>query len=479
MKKIFLSLGIALYLQSAFAQVGINILVPDSSAVLQLESAKKGLGLPRLTSTQMNAISLPLKGLTVYNTTDSLLEYWNGECWLKAYEKNCYECDFIMSIDDPSDTLDRTDVDSVFSTISVLQTNGNQDINLIWSALPPSGTNIYFNGPATIDSSGTIKIIVQADVFAGSGNVPILVTAFCGDKIRFITYNVYIKPCIKVVIPVDINNYDLQTQNSSVLPAGAKECVLVTVNSGVTVSSSLPTSPAYTSGNLNPLSIVGIQNNGSFLGRGGNGAFGGSFSGFPPGAVGQNGGNALALTTKTIIQNYGQIYGGGGGGSSIGLSTTVTIPIVGSITFGFGVCGGGGSTSGLGGVAPGGSFPPGGFLSGGNATVGPTSVPGTGAAFQVPLTIPLVGGITANITPTGSGGDGGAFGQPGLPAGIGVNIQACGIPIIGCINIITLGPFNFPQTSTPGLAIKRNSNPLTGIADGPYNTAQIKGVVTP
>jgi hypothetical protein len=31
------------------AQVGINILIPDSSAVLQFESNSKGLGLSRLT----------------------------------------------------------------------------------------------------------------------------------------------------------------------------------------------------------------------------------------------------------------------------------------------------------------------------------------------------------------------------------------------------------------------------------------------
>ncbi|MFN8310144.1 MAG: hypothetical protein U0T73_09305 [Chitinophagales bacterium] len=478
MKKILLCCAIVLSLNS-FAQVGINILNPDSSAVLQLESVKKGLGLPRLNTAQMNGIAQPLKGLTIYNTTDSVIEYWNGECWLKAYEKNCYECEFQMNIDDLTDTLDRTDADSVFSTISLLQTHGKQDINIIWSSLPPQGVNIFFNGPTTIDSVGSVQIVVKADVFAGSGNVPILVTAFCGDKIRFVTYNVYIKPCVRVVLPVDVNNYDLQAQNSSVLPAGAKECVVVTVNSGVSVSSNLPTATAYTSGNLNPLSIVGIINNGSFLGRGGNGAAGGSFSGFPPGATGTNGGNAMNLTTKTIIQNYGQIFGGGGGGSSVGLSTTVNVPIAGNITFGFGVCGGGGSSAGLGGAPVGTSFPPGGFVGGQNATAGPASVPGAGGSFSLPINIPIVSPVSVNITPNGSGGAGGAFGQPGGPAGIGVSIQACGIPFIGCITLVNLGPYNYPAVSSPGLAIKRNGNPLSGIADGPYNSAQIKGTVAP
>src|SRR5687767_5307582 len=107
----------------ARAQVGINILIPDSSAVLQLESSDRGLGLPRLTTPQRDAIANPLKGLTIFNTQDSLIESWNGECWLKAYEKNCHECAFSMSIDDPSDTLDRIYSDSVFSTITVNQTH--------------------------------------------------------------------------------------------------------------------------------------------------------------------------------------------------------------------------------------------------------------------------------------------------------------------------------------------------------------------
>ena len=181
MKKIKLILFGVCFLSLHFlhAQVGINILIPDSSAILQLESNKKGLGLSRLTTTEMNAVWKPLKGLTIFNTSDSLIEYWNGQCWLKAYEKNCYQCAFNMHFDHTTDTLDRTQADSVFSTLTILQTHGTQDINLTWTAVPPPGVQVFFQGPTTIDSAGSVKLVVKADVFASGGNISLLVIGFC------------------------------------------------------------------------------------------------------------------------------------------------------------------------------------------------------------------------------------------------------------------------------------------------------------
>jgi hypothetical protein len=137
MKKI-LSVASLLFLLhfASLAQVGINILIPDSSAVLQLESSTKGLGLPRLNSPERDSIHNPLRGLTIFNTQDSLIEYWNGECWLKAYEKNCYECQFNMSISNSSDTIDRTVIK-----------HGNYGSTHQWHA-------IYFNHLSFITSTG-------------------------------------------------------------------------------------------------------------------------------------------------------------------------------------------------------------------------------------------------------------------------------------------------------------------------------------
>ena len=73
MKKILLTLFSLSMLMEGYSQVGINILIPDSSAALQVFSNNKGVGLPQLTSAQMNAINNPLNGLTIFNTNDSVV----------------------------------------------------------------------------------------------------------------------------------------------------------------------------------------------------------------------------------------------------------------------------------------------------------------------------------------------------------------------------------------------------------------------
>jgi hypothetical protein len=65
--------------------VGIGILIPDSTAILHLESDWKGLLIPRLSTAQRDAIFNPPWGLVIFNTTDSILQYFNGRCWLNAY----------------------------------------------------------------------------------------------------------------------------------------------------------------------------------------------------------------------------------------------------------------------------------------------------------------------------------------------------------------------------------------------------------
>lgn len=472
------------------AQVGINILIPDSSAVLQLESTNKGLGLSRLTTQQRDAIFQPLNGLTIYNSTDSVIEYWNGECWLKVYEKNCYECHFTMSIDDAADTLDRVYSDSVSSFITVAHTNGTDPISVIYLSSLPQGVSIHFNGDATVDSSGTLEIVVKADLCSPvGGNFPVIIEAFCGDEVHFLTYNVYIRGPQQITIPLDQLNYNLQTVNT--LPSSPAQYVLLNVGSGVEIKSVINTSPAYTTGNLDPNSLVCIENHGAILGRGGDGgAF--TFNGnlfVVGGEAGKAGGDAMHLTTRTIINNTGgAIYGGGSGGGSVGFAIgTPSIPIIGSIVIGFGMCGGGGSESGLGGVTNSGGITIGIFSNGDTATCCVNSIPGAGPQATYPISIPI-SVATVNITPQAWGGNGGAFGQQGTQGYIDVELEVCvAIPIIGnvCIPIpinALLGgllPYYGPVSEPPGMAIKRNNNPLGGIADGTYNGAQIKGKVGP
>lgn len=468
------------------AQVGINILIPDSSAVLQLESTSKGLGLPRLTTVQRDSITSPLKGLTIFNTIDSLIEYWNGECWLKAYEKNCYACDFSMTIDHNTDTIDRVVNDSVSANLTVAHTHGNQQISLIYLSSLPAGVTVYFGGNPTIDTSGTLPIIVRADKCASvGGTFPIIIEAFCGDQIHFVSYDVYIRPPVQITIPADVIDYDLKAVNN--LPPNPAQFVLLNINSSVELHASQSTNPAYTTGAIDPNSVVCIVNNGDILGRGGDGG-GFVYNGqllTIGGNPGNDGGNAMNLTSVTYLQNNGAIYGGGGGGGAVGfVLSTPSIPVIGSISIGFGFCGGGGSESGQGGVVNPNGISIGLFRNGGNATCCITSTPGLGPTANYPITIPI-SIASINITPSAYGGNGGGWATAGTAGYIDVSLQVCvSIPIIGnvCVNIPIPGgflPFYGPNGGNPGLAIKRNNNPLTGIADGSYSSAQVKGVVAP
>jgi len=86
--KLFVALAFIFILQTsslipvARAQnVSIGTAAANNSALLHLESTTKGLLIPRMTTTQMNAIASPATGDLVYNTTGNNFFYYNGTIW--------------------------------------------------------------------------------------------------------------------------------------------------------------------------------------------------------------------------------------------------------------------------------------------------------------------------------------------------------------------------------------------------------------
>lgn len=55
----------------------------DSSAALTVTSTSKGILLPRMTSTQRDAISSPTAGLVIYDSTNGEVNFYNGSAWRK------------------------------------------------------------------------------------------------------------------------------------------------------------------------------------------------------------------------------------------------------------------------------------------------------------------------------------------------------------------------------------------------------------
>lgn len=67
---------------SEAGQLSLGTSTPSASAFLQLESTTQGLLPPRMTTTQMNAISSPAAGLMIYNTTENATMTFDGTRWV-------------------------------------------------------------------------------------------------------------------------------------------------------------------------------------------------------------------------------------------------------------------------------------------------------------------------------------------------------------------------------------------------------------
>ena len=78
--------------------------------------------------------------------------------------------------------------------LTVEQTNGTDDINLVILTSLPAGVT-YSADSFVIDSFGTSTITVTADIFAQPGTFPVIVQAVCGQFTQFIAFTVIVEPC--------------------------------------------------------------------------------------------------------------------------------------------------------------------------------------------------------------------------------------------------------------------------------------------
>ncbi len=448
--------------------VSIGSINAHPSAILELNATDRGFLPPRLTTTQRDAIVAPAMGLVIFNTVDSILQIYNGDCWLASFQENCDDCLFDISISDTAGVITRTTTDTTGTTITINQNGGTpQSVSMFLLHNLPAGVHASLS-TYSVFSSGQSRLTVEADVFAQPGTFPIAVQAVCGDRIKIKIFQVTIDSCYQVTLLSNQVNYNLQVANG--LPANIPICVVVDIPAGVLVTADTTTVPAYQTGSLHPQSQVGIRNRGGILAHGGDGGAGGSFGTF--GDPGTDGGNAVHLSTRTNIDNLGgYIFGGGGGGGSVAL-TILNIPGFGTISFGAG--GGGGAAAGIGGA----SVLPFLYAAGQNATGGITGQGGQGGQLNQPIPI-SISGFTITLTPTIIGGDGGDYGQPGDVGILFVNVDVQ-VPFLGSIfnaNFPDPAPTNLPAAGQAGMAVKRFGNTLINYVDGNYQTLNIKGAI--
>lgn len=456
-------------------QVGINILQPDTSAILHLESTDRGFLPPRMTTQQRDNIVQPKPGLTIYNNTDSSMQYYNGECWLFTWQRNCDDCAFDFQSSSSTGNIDRIFSNADSTQLYVTQLVGTaQPIAVYIIPNLPQGINATLS-QFTVNGSDTITLTVTADIFAPAGTYPVIVQAVCGNTVGNQVYLVTVEPCIEVDINSPQFNYDLQAANN--LPTSVPICVVARISQGVQMTNDT-TAPVFYTGGLHPQSQVGIWNEGDLLARGGNGGAGSGLIGGGSGE-GQDGTHAIEITVSThLVNNNGRIYAGGGGGGSVGLVETINFG-VGSFSLGIGAGGGGGSQNGEGGnLGVGFGY----YDAGTNATSGMFSVPGDGGELVTPINFNLFG-ASITLTPNVFGGDGGGYGEPGTTGTLFVNVNvSISIPFIGNVTLLNQNfpdppPSNFPAGGAAGFAVKRNGQPLNGFGDGYYQSGAIKGTI--
>ena len=454
------------------AQVGINILNPDSSAILHLESRERGFLPPRMTTAERDNIANPHEGLLIFNEQDSMMQYYNGECWINTWQRNCRDCALDFDIARGTGNIDRivTNEDSV--QLFVRQTAGSPRTIAVY-VIPnlPQGMTATLNR-FTVNGSDTLTLTVHADIFTRPGTYPIIVQAVCGNSIGNQVFVVTVEPCIEIDINSPRVNYNLQVANN--LPTNVPICVVARVAPGVTMTNT-GTNPVFNTGGLHPASRVGILNGGDLLALGGNGGVG---TGTGGGGAGEPGTDAVSLSVNTHIINNGRIYGGGGGGGAVAFAATLPIPGI-SFTLGIGAGGGGGARDGQGGALGAGL---GYYAPGTNATSGVNAQPGQGGVLTTPISFSITV-VNITLTPNVFGGNGGGYGLDGTSGTLQVNVRAqISVPFVGTVTIFNQNfpdppPTNFPPGGPAGFAVKRNGNTLIGLGDGNYQSNNLKGPI--
>jgi hypothetical protein len=174
------------------------------------------------------------------------------------------------------------------------------DLSTEFGGTAPHGLSEYYRGGGLVpDSATNVSIPTSGAIalgnFYGSANIVAL----------------------NVTISSNTNNYDLySTVSANPSYVAGATAVTLTVNPGVTVgSTSTGTYALSIPSGFNPADTVAMVNNGTVVGRGGNGGAGISYN--QSGSnVGQAAGHGLYINRPVSITNAGTLAGGGGGGGS-------------------------------------------------------------------------------------------------------------------------------------------------------------------
>ena len=166
--------------------VGINQPAPNNNAILDIQSTSKGVIFPSLTTAQRDAIVGPAVGLTIYNNTLNVHQFWNGTCWVNVGQTVCSFA-YTSSLSHPNDCLLRTNFNSVSDTITVSLVSGTAAPVILSASGVPAGVLVNFSN-SYVTPTATSIVTFTALPSAAIGTFTITILAASGSTIQTLTY---------------------------------------------------------------------------------------------------------------------------------------------------------------------------------------------------------------------------------------------------------------------------------------------------
>ena len=186
-----------LFMMPIYAQVGIGTTTPDPSAALDVESTTGGMLVPRMNTSQRNAISTPANGLLVYDTDENSMYLFHSGSWNRIVSNNSVSdytgwgdyVDGVYTSASPlilsastkitlpnaantiRDSQKPDDVTTFYDSASQTITGRNGDaINIVIEFKARPNTSATTRLSVTIDIGGTVGEIYPRDFVLAKGN---------------------------------------------------------------------------------------------------------------------------------------------------------------------------------------------------------------------------------------------------------------------------------------------------------------------
>ncbi|HEY0262597.1 MAG TPA: hypothetical protein VGB95_06190, partial [Chitinophagales bacterium] len=212
---------------TASGAVGINQPAPNNSAILDIRSTNKGVLFPSLTTTQRNAIAAPANGVTIYNTSLNVHQFWNGSCWVNVGQTVC-QFTYSLALSHNTDCLLSSNFNSVSDTLSVNLVSGTPSPVILSASGIPAGVLLNFSN-SYVTPSQQVVLTFTALPSAPSGTYNITILAASGSTIQTVnytltvySYNVQVTPATATLNEIGIApNVLTATANLSIGNPGA------------------------------------------------------------------------------------------------------------------------------------------------------------------------------------------------------------------------------------------------------------------